>query len=954
MHKDGFNEDDLTVKISEIINSNGLLEDGMRRGVRMQTLNDDWDYVQLQVALYINSDLPGVSVPNSTGIKSLVNRIKGKGGRFRMNLSGKRVDFSGRTVISPDPNLSVEEVGMPLEMALEMTVPEKVTSLNKGRLEKLVENGPGVLEGANYVVREVEKEGNRKQIRVFLKYAKNRRLKVGDTVERHLRDGDVVLFNRQPSLHRMSIMAHRVRVGDHKTLRFNECVCNPYNADFDGDEMNIHVPQTKEAQAEAAELMSVRRNICTIRNNEPLVSPTQDFITGAYLMTKKDRFLNKSDFYGLVANLEIVGRMEVEPVIRMGAVSLYSGKQVIQAMLDLILVGSETRLNLDTKNRGLNRVLFWGGKFIMGELDKAIIGAENRKGSVVCRLLEISREACIRFINDLSRISSRFLMERGFSIGLDDVFMNEAVREKKEEIFDRTKKRLFDVVDEMEITSSLNRIREECGTVCLMNLSRSNSAVVMAECGSKGSRINVSQMVACVGQQVVSGERIRNGMDGRTLPHMVEERKETKTDESIENDIFYRGFVYNSFFSGLRANEFFFHTVSGREGLVDTAVKTAETGYMQRRLMKALEDLSVKYDGTVRNSHGEIVQFAYGGDGVDPLKWNRQNGKKDADLGIEPGSCVGAMSAQSIGEPGTQMTLKTFHFAGVASMNITQGVPRLKEIINGTHCISTPVVRLGSLTEEAVSKLRAVIQKKRMRDILVEMRREFRIVKDRVVSVIEMETSEAIDERVAERLNITRNSERKYTVKHRYSDFRENKLRDDLMNAQVAGLKECNGFFVEAESTTGLFALLVNAGVGEFLNILSIAASLELDYSTIKTNNVVEIEGVLGIEAARESIIAEIEQTMESHGIKIDQRHLQLLSDAMTVRGALLGITRFGMKNAKNSTLMLASFEQTADFLFGAAVESRTDLIRGVSESVIVGKQINKGTNEDVEIIVGE
>ena len=251
------NEDDITVKLTQILEMNSSIRTGLEKGLPIGNLMENWEFLQIQVGMYINSEMPGLPLTFQTGkpLKGFVQRLKGKQGRFRGNLSGKRVDFSGRTVISPDPNLRINEVAVPLGMATILTYPEAVTRYNIDKLRQRVINGLNKYPGANFVR---YPGGNERQ---FLKFGDRRRvaaeLKYGDTVERHLEDGDIVLFNRQPSLHRMSIMSHRARVMPWKTLRFNESVCNPYNADFDGDEMNLHVPQTEEARTEAIHLMGV-------------------------------------------------------------------------------------------------------------------------------------------------------------------------------------------------------------------------------------------------------------------------------------------------------------------------------------------------------------------------------------------------------------------------------------------------------------------------------------------------------------------------------------------------------------------------------------------------------------------------------------------------------------------------------------------------------------------------
>lgn len=262
-----------------------------------QTLNS-MEALQIHAARFINTDYPQLeaalhTLSNGTAKpgRGVAQRLKGKEGRFRGNLSGKRVDFSGRTVISPDPNCPVKCVVVPMWSAMRLTFPERVCSYNIEKLRSAVLNGPEQWPGALSLTRKGD------NFKTSLKFVNRRQvagnLEVGDLVERHLWDDDMVLFNRQPSLHRMSIMAHRARVMPWRTLRFNECVCSPYNADFDGDEMNCHLPQTQEARAEALHLMGVVNNLTTPKNGEPLIAPTQDFLSGSWMICHKDVFLTR-------------------------------------------------------------------------------------------------------------------------------------------------------------------------------------------------------------------------------------------------------------------------------------------------------------------------------------------------------------------------------------------------------------------------------------------------------------------------------------------------------------------------------------------------------------------------------------------------------------------------------------------------------------------------------------
>ncbi|MBI5253029.1 MAG: DNA-directed RNA polymerase subunit A', partial [Euryarchaeota archaeon] len=237
-------EDDLTHKLVDILRINQRLTENIEAGAPQLIIEDLWELLQYHVTTYFNNEVAGVPPARHRSgrpLKTLVQRLKGKEGRFRSNLSGKRVNFSARTVISPDSNISINEVGVPEIIAKELTVPVRVTPANIEYLKKLVENGPEKYPGANYVERvdgSRVRLGKVKDIKEVLE-----KVEIGGKVHRHLQDGDVVMFNRQPSLHRMSIMAHEIKVMPYKTFRLNLCVCPPYNADFDGDEMNLHAIQ---------------------------------------------------------------------------------------------------------------------------------------------------------------------------------------------------------------------------------------------------------------------------------------------------------------------------------------------------------------------------------------------------------------------------------------------------------------------------------------------------------------------------------------------------------------------------------------------------------------------------------------------------------------------------------------------------------------------------------------
>ncbi|CEL07652.1 Putative DNA-directed RNA polymerase [Aspergillus calidoustus] len=1113
-------EDDLTAKLGDIVQSNINLKNALLKGAPVQTIMECWDYMQLQIAVYINSDVPGLNKADlGKPIRGFVQRLKGKQGRFRGNLSGKRVDFSGRTVISPDPNLRVDEVAVPELVAKNMTYPEVVTRYNKEKLKERVRNGQKKWPGANYII----KKDN--PLKTMLKYGNLKfiadQLQEGDIVERHIEDGDIVLFNRQPSLHKLSILSHFAKVRPHRTFRLNECVCNPYNADFDGDEMNLHVPQTEEARAEAMELMGVKNNLATPKNGEPIIAAIQDFISAAYILSSKDNFFDRRSFTQIC--LYMLGpetRFDLPPPAVLKPQMLWTGKQVFNILMrpnkdDPVLV------NLDAACREFKQakdrpkdldpndgwLVVRNSEVMCGVMDKSTVGSGKKDNVFYIMLRDFGPAAAAEGMNRLSRLSARWFTNIGFSIGITDVYPSDSLIASKNHLVETAYAQCDEVIaqykagtlekypgcDELQtmenqLSGILSKVRQQAGDECIAQLSKYNSPLIMATSGSKGSSINVSQMVALVGQQIIGGQRVQDGFQDRTLPHFPKNARQPPS----------KGFVRNSFFSGLTPYEFIFHAMSGREGLVDTAVKTAETGYMSRRLMKSLEDLSTGYDDTVRNSSQGIVQFQYGDDKLDPvdmegkakpvhfdrtfihaesttyenderslspaeimdvceemlskeraklvrkdlmgtelaymdrtdhgidqfesardflesiqqyvstkadklisrggdghgsdersLKGLNHTGKltektlrtfiteclmKYKKAQVEPGHAVGAVGAQSIGEPGTQMTLKTFHFAGVAGMSITQGVPRIKEIINASKEISTPVIACELVEKQNVVAARIAkgrIEKTFLRDIIHYVRETW-TGKDAYLTVkINWDTIRALelDLTIGNIRNAIANSRRfksddikirttrshihvhmdldpaskeklsKTEIAATSSDpfLRLKALKRMLPDIQVLGHPQAHRAIIRTDEKSETNTLLVEGyGLRQCMNTVGI------DGLHTSSNNVMEMRDVLGIEAARTSIIREISEVMKD--MDIDPRHMQLLADVMTYKGEVLGITRFGLAKMRDSVLQLASFEKTADHLFDAGGAGRTDLIEGVSECIIMGKTMSLGT----------
>ncbi|NOY11520.1 MAG: DNA-directed RNA polymerase subunit A' [Archaeoglobi archaeon] len=622
-------EDDLTHKLVDIIRINQRFMENKEAGAPQLILEDLWELLQYHVTTYLDNEVSGIPPARHRSgrpLKTLAQRLKGKEGRFRGSLSGKRVNFSARTVISPDPNLSINEVGVPQEIAEELTVPIYVTEKNIDEAREFIlrDEHPR----ANYVIRE---DGRRIRVIETNKEELAEKLAPGWIVERQLMDGDIVLFNRQPSLHRMSIMAHYVRVLPYKTFRLNPAVCPPYNADFDGDEMNLHVPQSLEAQAEAKILMAVQEHILSPRFGGPIIGGIHDHISGLYLLTRGEKLFSKSEVMEIIRPLEITKLPEPKYDGR------WTGKQIFSMILPEITIefkaeicqGCETCKGVECENDAY--VYIKDGELVAGTIDEKAVGAF--KGIVIDEIIrKYGTEEARRFIDNMTKLAIRAIMYTGFTVGIDDVDIPKEAREQIDQVIREAEDRVWKLIEaykqgnlepmpgrsieetlEMKIMQELGRARDMAGKIAGKYLGMDNAAVIMAVSGARGSMLNLTQMAACIGQQSVRGERIKRGYTytNRTLPHFK------PGDLGPEA----RGFVRSSYKEGLNPIEFFFHAVGGREGLVDTAVRTSQSGYLQRRLINALQDLKVDYDGTVKEqTSGLLVQFRYGQDGVDPMK----------------------------------------------------------------------------------------------------------------------------------------------------------------------------------------------------------------------------------------------------------------------------------------------------------------------------------------------
>lgn len=644
-------------------------------------LQNAWVQLQDAVNSLIDRDrnpIQGLSGrQNAEGVKQLLEK---KEGLFRKNMMGKRVNFAARSVISPDPNIETNEIGVPPVFAKKLTYPEPVTNHNFYELKEAVLNGVEKWPGAAAIENENGQVINLRTKNFEERQAlANQLLAPSSTnvtgarnkkVHRHLNNGDIVLMNRQPTLHKPSIMAHRARVlPGEKTIRMHYANCNTYNADFDGDEMNMHFPQNEIARSEALQIADTDHQYLVATSGKPLRGLIQDHISMGVWLTNRDTFFDREDYHQLLyaclrpehnhttsAKIETIKPAVVKPR------AMWTGKQVISSVLKNLTPITHEGLTLTGKSQttgdrwgddsGENKedkedkVIFQDGELLCGILDKAHLGPSG--GGFVHSVYEAyGHTVAGKLLSVLGRLLTKFLHMRAFTCGMDDLVLTE----KGEK--DRTQKlreaeniglevatkyvtldtqpeandkellvRLQDVLRDDEKQAGLDSVYNSrtatlssgITSACLPSGLRKpfprNHMQAMTTSGAKGSSVNANLISCNLGQQVLEGRRVPVMVSGKTLPSF----------KSFETKVRAGGYITDRFLTGVKPQEYYFHAMAGREGLIDTAVKTSRSGYLQRCLIKGMEGLKVEYDSSVRDSDGTMIQFLYGEDGLDVTK----------------------------------------------------------------------------------------------------------------------------------------------------------------------------------------------------------------------------------------------------------------------------------------------------------------------------------------------
>jgi DNA-directed RNA polymerase beta' subunit len=609
-------EDDLTRTLATIVKANERLKKTRDNPTENNTkyLDDHVQVLQYHVITYISSDAGAVPKSEQKGgktTKSIESRLKSKEGRVRGNLMGKRGDFTGRTVITPDPTIGNNELGVPIKIAMNLTIPEIVRPDNIEMLTKLVRNGRDKYPGANFVFIASTMVRGKQNHPIDLRFRKEKiELKVGDIVERHLQNGDIVLLNRQPTLHKLSMMGHYIKViNDPNLLTFRMSVanCEPYNADFDGDEMNIFIPQSYQARLELEEIACVERQIISPATSKAITAIRQDGLLGSYLMTAKNLKIDWRTMMNLVSYTSFDDFQSFQK-------RAYTGNDLFSMIIP-------KKINM--KGGGVKIT----NGIVEGQVTKGNCFGGNSLIKLVCDEYGMNRATV--FVNDVQRLTNNFNLWHGFTAGLGDTFISEDVRDMIKKLILTKTMSVEHVITETEnhpdlidietfdnqLLSEVGTVMEETGKLIGNNAKSNNGFVVCIKSGAKGEVLHLGKISGCIGLQTFEGRLIKKKYNHRISPyyHRDDDRAEA------------RGFISNSFLSGLSFAEFCVNLLVGRSGSVDQAVKTAESGYLQHKMIKMLEDACVKYDSTVRTANDTLLQLIYGDSGVDTSRQYNYN-----------------------------------------------------------------------------------------------------------------------------------------------------------------------------------------------------------------------------------------------------------------------------------------------------------------------------------------
>lgn len=1121
--------DFLTIKLQEIVKANRKIGTLLAKnpGANTKLLEEE---LQSQIAMYLDKDI-NISRrsrgKNMRGdrrnrrnnvTRSLTGRISGKKGRIRHNICGKRTNLSSRTVITADSTMDIDQLGVPKKIALHQTLPVRVNRINQAAMLRRVRNGSGRLDGAL----KIETLDGRCINLDYCTQEKRNKLKlpIGTIVHRFLNDGDWVVFNRQPTLHKGSMMGHRIKVVDGLTFLLPVPDTTPFNADFDGDEMNMHVPQDEESKAET-QMIGIENNMIDSKIGLPNIACVQDTVIGLYLMCRPGCFVPPETFYSLSMHCRYCEASKIaQPPAILKPKRMYTGYQLASLTIPCgVSVNHSAPGEAAMDDRANNRMLrVVDGEALCGSMTKKVSG---RTGGglvhVVCQ--DMGKKRGMQMVSDMQRLATRWLCLRGCSVGVTDCRgpdkLNRSCLDMALQKRVCRANRLFSKGKSTRALEIMQGALMACGTVVSKTMSNNNMLGSLVTSGSKGSIVNLAQVMGCVGQQT-----------NTEIQHCDRRTSYRKTNDRLT--AMHNGFCQSSFYKGLHPVEFFHHTVSGRSGLIDTAVKTAKIGYVQRRLIKAMEPVKVGYDMRVFKI-GRFLQQRFGGNGLsceklravsvdeltmpinlvvkkhgnvegrcivklrDRINRNRQvfvdhndtcaSGKLWSPLDIltlrkqfvdrdkpfgdtfqshrkkitalmqrlysllggkynaavvefvlltgfsfrerkkhnigagvypaierqvygsmyNPGESIGTLSACCISQPITQMTLNTFHFAGLDAKCVNQGVPRFNEFMDATKKIKTPFCTARTVAPHSRG-LDAILKRETPMQLLQDLVRSVHIRCETLAPVPEDEEKARLVHTMYLTLRAKATAPKSKIMKNKplppipyepYSVVFELVHNSDLL--EVASFLSCKlgGKFniipvhpsaqnkhqakvvvftlpqkrikvcpsgcdknVVFQTVADFCMKLVVRGVEgvkrvysenglisfHTTKILPVAAVSVIDPLTCTSNDVHAVLEVLGVEAALITLYTEMQKVIQFDGNCIHWKYVYLLAENILHRGYMCPITRHGMGRKQNGVLIRASFETTKEVFLEGATHALNDPMHGVTPNIIFANRIPSGT----------
>lgn len=631
-------ENDLTHMLLNIVRINTRLHENMNAGAPQIIIEDLWDLLQYNVTTYFDNNTAGVPPAkhrSGRALNTLAQRLKGKKGRFRYNLIGKRVNSASRSTITPSTEIAIDELGIPEEVANILTVSERITTWNLPKVREYITK-----DSIKYLI---TKNNRKKIITEQNKQEVIDGLEIGMIAKRKMLDGDIVIFNRQPTLHRTSIMGHKVKVLPGKTFRLNPITCPPYNADFDGDEMQIHAPQSEASIAEIKNLLMVNKHIISIRHGKPVIAPNEDLISGAFLLTKQDTVFSKKEAMEMLYSIGITELPSPDK-----GKGNYSGKLIFSQILP-------SSLNIEYENKMYTMIKKIKSRVTKKDIEKydcyfkvvkgkLISGVFDERATAPKNLIDVltrhyPEDFMSEFYYKLSKLVFYTLSKKGLTIALDEYKASEDIKKEIElklkelttstnSIIRKYENKTLPLVSgknlnetfEIEMLNSANQVKDYITEKILSTkfndmyndskISNNNTVMLSSVGGSRGRILNLVNIMGFWGQVTVRTGRAKNGFRKRLLSSNV----------IGTNALMDYGFVKNNFYNGMSEKEYFIHSIGGRQGEIDTGVSTKVSGYLYRRLSNALKDLVVQDDLSVRTADGLIIQYLYGDDGLSPDK----------------------------------------------------------------------------------------------------------------------------------------------------------------------------------------------------------------------------------------------------------------------------------------------------------------------------------------------